>query len=397
MSTAIDISGSASHQAAGLAFVTDAASAAAARDCFSQLDIGKTQVELGDIRMAIGALAACPSPKILIADISGIDDPLARIRALADVCDPSTSVFIIGEQNDIALYREIQRLGVSGYQFKPIVLDLLVPSCRAALNGEDDEDSRPRVGKLVTIIGVRSGVGCTTIAVNAAWYLATEMGRDVILIDLDLQSGDAALQLNVEPTHALRAALEHPDRIDDVFLERASIKVAPKLHLFAGLESLKDPIVPNAAVVMQIVTNVRKRHNYVLVDASSRSGLNFEPLEVASSTVCLVADPPVSSAREMLRWHDYMKSVRVGGTIRRILNKSGAPGGLSEHEFVTAIGGAPDTVIRFDPEIVRGGNLGQPAIDSRHAFRRSLAPLFIDLSGVPDVEPPGLLARIFRR
>jgi pilus assembly protein CpaE len=397
MSTETKIAGSTLLQAAGLAFLTDEASLGVARECFRQLDIGKAKVQLGGIDTAIGALAEAPSPRILIADVSDTDDPLPQVRKLADVCDPSTSVLIIGDRNDIVLYREMKQLGVADYQFKPIVLDRLVRGCRTALADQDEEDADSHLGKLVTIMGVHGGVGSTTIAVNVAWHLANEMSRDVLLIDLDLQSGDAALQLNVTPTPTLRMALEHPDRIDDVFLDRASIKVVPKLQLLAGLEPLVDPIPPNPDSVVQIVANARQRHRYTIVDVPFGAGLQLENLLLASTTVVLVADPTLISAREMVRWQQHLKMIRGNGTVRQILNKCGAPGTLSREEFANAVGTAVDMVIPFDANIGRGTNLGVPSIETCDGLRRGLASPVVDLTGVADPEPAGLLARIFRQ
>ena len=59
-----------------------------------------------------------------------------------------------------------------------------------------------------------------TLAINLAWYLANRQNRRVLLLDLDLQTGDCALALNLEPTPGLREALTNPVRIDNVFLER---------------------------------------------------------------------------------------------------------------------------------------------------------------------------------
>jgi len=63
-------------------------------------------------------------------------------------------------------------------------------------------------GKLILVMGARGGVGATTMAVRIASGLAEHPPRPVLLVDLDLQFGDAVLQLDATPSHALREALE---------------------------------------------------------------------------------------------------------------------------------------------------------------------------------------------
>lgn len=378
------------------AFVRDEMSSAITRGCFVQLGSADAHVEQGDIKTAIAALAATSSPRILIVDISGFDNPLQDIHRLADVCDPSTSVLVIGDQNDVVLYRRMKELGISEYLFKPLTLDLMVRACRTAL-GVGLPVAQSRTGKIVTLIGVRGGAGSTMIAANLAWHFATHLSRDVALLDLDLQSGDTALQLNVQPTQALRAALEHPDRIDDLFVSRAAIKVAPKLQLFATVDPVGEPLVPDEIAVMRLLDNLRDHHRYVFVDAPTGAGLHFDRLLSSSSTIVLVGEPTVIAAREMVRWQDKVKAVRGDATIHRVLNKAGIPGGLTLEEFGTAVGVTPDVVIPFDPEILRRTNAGEPAIDKCRGVRTALGALIRDLTGERDDEPRSLLARVFRK
>ncbi len=156
------------------------------------------QFVTGNIETAITALGQQPSPRLLIVDISGVADPLSRVNELANVCEPNTDVIAIGDRNDIVLYRDLKYAGVAEYFFKPLVGDVVTRACNSILNGTTTPLTT-RTGKLVFILGVRGGVGATTIAVNTAWQLAETRQRWVMLLDLDLQNGDSALQLDAVP------------------------------------------------------------------------------------------------------------------------------------------------------------------------------------------------------
>ena len=378
-----------------LAFVADDETAVAVRKCFTDLSLIAAHVERANIDMAAAVLGRTHSPKILIVDITGLDDPLARLRKLAEVCDPSTTVLVIGERNDIVLYRSLKEIGIGEYFFKPIVPELLERACRTAIAG-GGEAAGSHTGKLVVVFGVRGGVGSSTIAVNTAWYLAEELKRHVALLDLDLQSGDAALQLDVEPGHALLEALEHPERVDDLLLARAVTKVTDRLSVLASLEPIKDVIQADEGAALQLIARLQARHRYVFVDVPHWAGARMHKLLDQSSVLLLVGDPSLVAAREMARWREIVRSTGPDHSVWQILNKAGAPGTLPEDDFSRALGEPLDVVVRFDAEIAKATNLGHPALPKCRSLLHDLAPLFKSLAGEAEHARPSLFARLFQ-
>ena len=86
---------------------------------------GRNQIIRGVITKAINYLSEQRSPHLLFVDISGLELPLSKVQMLADVCEPGTTVVAIGDNNDVALYRDLQEAGVSNYIVKPLTRELL--------------------------------------------------------------------------------------------------------------------------------------------------------------------------------------------------------------------------------------------------------------------------------
>ncbi len=168
-------------------FVGDQDSEGVIRHCLDDLGVHDAEFTTGTIEVATATLAKRASPRLLIVDVSGLEDAVTRIKELAQVCEPNTGVVVIGDRNDVVLYRELKYAGVVEYFFKPLVGSLLRPTCGGILTGHVEQHAR--IGKLVFVVGVRGGVGATTIAVNTAWHLAEARQRWVLLLDLDLQGG----------------------------------------------------------------------------------------------------------------------------------------------------------------------------------------------------------------
>ncbi len=218
-------------------FVCDHDSAGVIRQSLSDLGVAGANITVGNVSRETRVLSTEKSPRLLIVDVSGFEDPGVSLLELADVCEPHIQVVAIGNRNDIILYRDLKNVGVAEYILKPLVRDVVTETINAILKPNAAQE-RSRQGKLVFVMGVRGGCGASTLATLTAWNLAEIRRRRTLLLDLDLQDGDVALQLDVSPNHALCEALEHPERVDKLFLDRAVKHVTERLDILASLESL---------------------------------------------------------------------------------------------------------------------------------------------------------------
>ena len=217
-----------------------------------------------------------------------------------------------------------------------------------------------------------------------------------MLLDLDLLGGDAALLLDTTPSHALREALEHPERVDEVYLDRAVTRVSERLTLMASLEPLTEPVAPDEAAVLSLMEKLQRRYRYVFVDLPGASAPWLTRVLNLPSTILLVSDGTLSSARDLNRWREKLGPNSPERTTLHILNRSGAEGSLPQAEFVRAVGQAPDIVVPFDREVARSAHLGTRGLGKSGAVRNALAPLFQHLVGDAVVERKSLLTRLFK-
>jgi pilus assembly protein CpaE len=77
----------------------------------SSLLLGRSVIMRGGIAKAIEHLSEERSPHRMLVDISGVALPLSQLQMLAEVCEPGTNVIALGDQNDVALYRDLVEAG----------------------------------------------------------------------------------------------------------------------------------------------------------------------------------------------------------------------------------------------------------------------------------------------
>jgi pilus assembly protein CpaE len=376
-------------------YVRDRDSEGIIRQSLSDLGIRDARFVAGGVAVAIKELAQQASPQLLIVDVGGVSDPVERIHALGEVCEPGTGVIAVGDTNDIILFRDLKDAGVFEYFFKPLVSNLVSRACNNILTG-NPEQKQARTGKLVFGLGVRGGVGNTTLLVRLAWNLAQVRLRRVILVDLDLYSGDAALQLDAVPTHALREALEHPERVDELFLARGVTHVTDRLHLLASLEPITAPGTLEEDGVLALLGSLLHTYHYVFVDIPpTRAPWLTRTLHLPSICV-LVSDETLVSARDVARWREHIGPNSPERTTLHILNKSGAPGSLPLEEFERAAGKPADIVVPYEREIAAAAKLGRQGMEKSTALQRGLALMLRHIAGEQVKAQGSLFARWFR-
>ena len=193
------------------AFLSDNEDQDIARGVAGALGWPAERIHDGGIRYAIQTLAVSPSPSVLLVDLSEAKNPLEEIDGLAEVCEPGTIVICCGTTNDVRFYRELINFGIQDYLVKPFTEEQLHEVIMQAQLQQNEAQERTEVAKtphnLTAVIGVRGGVGATTIAVSTAWLLAEHKQRNTALLDLDVHFGTGALSFDVEPGRGLTDAL----------------------------------------------------------------------------------------------------------------------------------------------------------------------------------------------
>src|SRR5580704_9034517 len=250
-----------------IAFVRDQETETALREGLMEVVPQGFDIHRGTVRVAMAALQNMPTPRVLIVDVSGEDQPLSSLGELSEVVEPDVRVLVIGDREDLNFYRQMTHgLGVMEYLYQPLMRDMVARYFGPRIQSGTSTPEAVVGGRVVTVTGTRGGTGASTIAANLAWHFGVEARRHTVLLDADLHRGTAAMHLGAKTGPGLRTALEAPDRIDELFVERAAQQVTKRLHVLAGEEKLTESVnyTPNAAA--RLLDALRRRYNFVVID-----------------------------------------------------------------------------------------------------------------------------------
>lgn len=347
---------------------------------------GRNEVFRGGIAKAIEYLSEQRSPHLLIVDISGVELPLSEVQMLADVCEPGTKVIAIGDHNDVALYRDLQTVGITDYLVKPLTRELITKALAPKTNGSGEMARGPttlKLGKMVAIIGARGGVGTTTLAANLGWYLANCQSRRVALVDLDLQHGDCSLLFNIETTPGLRDALANPLRLDPLLLERIMTQHGERLFVLGGEEPLQEHVQFAPAAVDTLFSVLRSQFHYVIVDVPRIPIPAYRrAFEIADRRV-IVVDQTMRSMRDAVRLKKAFGDTPGSERPIFVLNREDEAGshGLSHKEIIAVLQAMPTSTIPFLPKLVTPAAHHATVAARQRKFGSAIAALALEISG----------------
>jgi pilus assembly protein CpaE len=367
-----------------LAFITDQATHEVVDQVVGELMLPHASIRKGDAKAAVQHLGEQRSPKLLLIDLSNSELPLSDINALADVCEPGVTVIAVGENNDCALFRDLLQHGVGDYLVKPITPALLQ---RAIMNSSDQTavvKGGAKLGKLVAVMGARGGAGSTMIASSLAWLIAEERRRRVALVDLDLQFGTVALSLDLEPSHGLREALENPNRIDGLLMDRILVQHSDRLFVLSAEESPDESLLLDYAALELLLAELRSKFHYVVVDLPRNPSPCTQQVVQTATDLLLVTDLSLAGMRDTMRVTGLMPSVNASCQQIVIANRVGEhrQGEMPRQEFEKGVNRKIDFALPFDARTVATAiNFGQPVAATRGPVASGLRDLAERLCG----------------
>lgn len=360
-----------------VAFVSDAKSEEALQDGLGEVQAQAVDLRRGGIRAAIAAMQKQATPKVLIVDVSGEEQPLSALAELSNVVEPDVCVLVIGDIENVDFYREVTRtLGATEYLAKPLTREKVSRHFGASVTGHMPAADVALGGRAISVTGVRGGVGATTIAVNLGWHFGVKMRRHTVLLDPDLHLGATAFMLGIQPGQGLRMALETPERIDSLLAERAAQPVADRLHVLAGEEKVTVPATHAEGAAAALMSSLRQRYNFIIADTPfAPVPLYRNLLELVDQRV-LVMDPTLASVRDTVRLLSLPRGRTQDQRAIVVLNRIGITGGLTRRQVEDALKMKVDVAIQDMPrQLGNAATLGEPAINTSSGLRSAIVEL----------------------
>ncbi len=372
-----------------MAFVDDEQTLAVAREVVSERDLPQEAVQDGGITQAIQRIDTGNSPKIVLADISHSLDPEGDITRLVRKMGPANSLIVLGTSNDVSVYRRMVSLGASDYLVKPLTAELFNDAL-AGLNKQSEASATAQLGRLTVIVGVRGGVGASTLATNLAWIMANEEDLSTALLDLDLHFGTSTLSLDVESGGGFREALENPHRLDKLFLESAMTRAGDKLVILGTEEPIEEFVDVNPDSIDALIGEISQDYSQIVVDLPRHLLPTQGALLAAADTVILVSDQTLAGIRDVNRITQAMTSLSTKGRIVRVVSRVGGERAaqVTKADFQKAMEEPVDYFVPEDAKTLTVcANAGKsiPTVSEKGNLTKILRTMAADLS---DYHPP---------
>ena len=309
------------------------------------------RVQMGGVAAAAEAYRSSPTPNVILleTDARG-DDILDGLDELSEVCDEGTRVIVIGRFNDIVLYRELIRRGVSEYLIAPVVpIDVVGAVCGLF----SAPDAKP-VGRVIAVVGAKGGVGASTVGHNVAWAIARDLSLDSVVADLDLAFGTAGLDYNQDPPQGVADAVFSPDRIDTAFIDRLLSRCTDHLSLLAAPATLDRVYDFSAEAFEPVFDALRASVPCVVLDVPHAWNAWTRRVLLGADDILIVAAPDLANLRNAKNLVDLLRGARPND--RRpfyCLNQVGVPKRpeIKPADFARALEDEPLAVIPFEPQL----------------------------------------------
>ncbi|MFE7773990.1 CpaE family protein [Streptomyces sp. NPDC057445] len=311
--------------------VGDADAARSVTTLLSQLPDAEPAAPVGDSTQLIDTLARLAGESldelpevVLVHERIGPVPALELIREVA-LRFPAVGVVLITADASPSLFSAAMDSGARGLVALPLSYEELANRVQAAsqwsvgvrrhLGASGDVFTGPG-GTVVTVTGAKGGVGATITAVQLA-LAAKASGRNVALVDMDLQAGDIASYLDVQFRRSIVDLAAISDISPRVLSDAVFSHTTGMALLLAPGEGERGEEVSDRAA-RQIVSALRSRYEVVVIDCGSQMhGANAAAIEMADIAL-LVTTPDVVAvrgAKRVVRMWDRLQIRKAEETV----------------------------------------------------------------------------------
>lgn len=328
------------------------------------------------------------NPELVILDLD--PDPALGIKFAQFLSEqsPGRRILATGPTLSADQLLSALRAGISEYLPRPagrehlsVALDGLIRKLRWSPTASP---SQP--GKLFAVFSGKGGSGSTTVATNLAIYLHQLTGKRALLVDLDLELGEIALQLGAEPRFNFIDMVRNFHRMDTDLLASFIEHHPSGVHLLSAPYHPQKTEVVTGDQITRILQFLKQHYEYVIVDTSK----SFSPPTLATfeqaDVIYLVTTVDLPSLRNIARCLPLLKQMTAAPEerLRLILNRFQPDSVIRVPDIERSLGMKVFRTISNDYEaVMRSINSGTPIIlDTDSRFAEDLRGLGAEVAGL---------------
>ena len=327
-------------------------------------------------------------PELLIIDIDDSPELGIRFAQFLSETTPGIRYIAAGPLLQPELLLTAMRAGVSDYLPKPVTAEALrdaLDRIRAGVGTGKKDDAR-RVGQIYSFYSPKGGAGTTTTATNFAVVLHRLTGKKTLLVDLDLELGEIALLLGVQPRFNFVDMVQNFHRMDAELLASYIERHESGVHLLSAPYQPEKAEVVSAEEIRRILQFLRKHYDYLVVDTSK----SFSPATLASleqaDLAFVVTNVDLASLRNLQRGLPLLKRMlgRDEKHIRLVVNRYHPDNEISLEDVQRTIGiPVYHTLCNDYDEVSRSISSGKPIVlNGNSKFSRDMKGLGALVTGI---------------
>lgn len=335
--------------------------------------------------------AAVPGGQAKVLYVPSVDDAVAHVR------QGNTDVLLIGPTIDKAEALEAAELvlesramvstvimaaGVDAAYLRSAmragVSDVLDADCSAVEIGRSVADAMSRThrqaegsespaetvggGDIITVFSTKGGVGKSVVSTNLAVALAT-LGKQVAIMDLDLQFGDVGIMLGLEPTRTIIGAVRSGERLDADMLSGFMLDHPSGLKALLAPTQPEDAELVTASRIDRILGLLSSQYEYVVIDTPpSLDEAVLTALERSTQVIAITMMDVASIKNSRISLQKLRQLGYNGSLVEVLLNRADSKVYLTPEGVEEAIGAPIKYRLPSDQVVPRAVNKGIPVV-----------------------------------
>ena len=344
----------------------------ALRSMFTQIPYVWLQAECTKYEFLQEVIANQTTPHVVVVAIDAdLEKACKAIERLAQEL-PDVAILAISKRDDGQAILKALRAGAKEFLTMPFGVDTLSEALRK-LEKTGKAQHSPNLGVnkkektlVISFLGSRGGVGCTSLSVNLAATLAADPHNKVVLVDLDLALGDADIALDLIADYTLSDLVENIDKLDMTFLNRSLSKHSTGLALLPHPLNVGDATAITEEHLKRIISLLGACHTHLVLDLSK----SLRPTDICalamSDFIFLVVQLEITSIRTTIRLLSTLDADgRLGPRVKLVLNRVGMVTDISREKAVELLGRPFFWEVPNDHKIMmESRNSGTPMVKS---------------------------------